>query len=303
MTSQQSNLTKGIITALAAAFFLSCLNMFSKILVEDIDPPMVTFWRNLFAIIALSLFILATKQTALIKTQRPWAHLIRGCVGTIGMVLGVWMFSLLPITEGTVLSFTSPLFIILLSYPLLREKVGIYRVTATIIGFTGVLIMVGFSGTETLTIKALMVGFGFALCNAFVLIMLRQLGKTEHALTTVFYFMVTGLVLTGFYMPFADKIIPDVSLWWVVIGLGIAGTLSLLFKTESYRHGDASIIAPIAYTMLIWSAFFDYVIWDYTAGPQIWIGAAVIVASNLFIIWREKKIQKDGVSIDKNPVA
>jgi drug/metabolite transporter (DMT)-like permease len=301
MTSQNGTLSKGIIAALAAALFLSCLNLFSKILVEDIDPAMVTFWRNLLALFSLGFFIIVTRQTALFKTQRPWAHLMRGCIGTIGMILGVWMFSLLPITEGTVIGFTTPLFIILLSYPLLKEKVGIYRITATLIGFIGILIMVGFNGSEALTIKALMVGIGFALCNALVLIMLRQLGKTEHALTTVFYFMVTGLIMTGAYMPFSDKAIPDISMWWVVIALGIVGTLSLIFKTESYRHADASVIAPIAYTMLIWSAIFDYLIWNYTAGVNIWIGAAIIIASNMIIIWREQKLNQSNK--DETPLS
>jgi drug/metabolite transporter (DMT)-like permease len=128
--------------------------------------------------------------------------------------------------------------------------------------------------------------------------MLRQLGRTEHALTTVFYFMVTGLILTGAYMPFAEKAIPDISMWLVVVGLGIVGTLALVFKTESYRHADASIIAPIAYTMLIWSAIFDYLIWNYTAGINIWIGATIIILSNLIIIWREHKI----TSKDESPL-
>ena len=292
MSSHQSSLSRGIITALAAAFFLSCLNLFSKILVEELDPAMVTFWRNLLAFIMLGVYIATTNQCHLLKTHRPWAHLIRGCIGTIGMMMGVWMFSLLPVTEGTVIGFTSPLFVILLSYPLLREKVGPYRTAATIFGFAGILIMVGFNGSDVFTLKALMVGIGFAFCNALVLIMLRQLGKTEHALTTVFYFMVTGLVMTLFFMPFTDKIIPDLSLWWVIIALGIVGTLSLLLKTESYRHGEASIIAPMAYTMLIWSAFFDYLIWNYTAGINIWIGAAIIILSNMVIIWRERKMAK-----------
>jgi drug/metabolite transporter (DMT)-like permease len=284
--THQQNLKMGIITALGAAFFLTTMNIITKILVEDLDPIVVGFWRNLFAFILLTVVFFVTKTTYLMRTTRLKDHVVRGIVGTVGLVLAIWMFSLMPVTEGTIIGFTSPLFVIMLSYPLLQEKVGKYRIIATMFGLLGIVWMVGFdqSGLNT---HGLMVGLGFAFSNALVLIMLRQLGKTEHAMTTVFYFMGIGLVMMALYLPFASKILPEFSAWYLVLGLGVFGLVSLILKTESYRHAPATVIAPIAYTMLLWSAFFDYIIWNHVASANIWIGAGIIIASNIIILWRE----------------
>lgn len=296
----QQNLALGIASAIAAALFLTTMNMLSKILVEDLDPIVVGFWRNIFSFFILFLGFIIFRKTEFMKTNRLPTHIVRSVIGTIGFILGIWMFSLMPVTEGTTIGFTSPLFVVLLSYPMLREKVGIYRVLATIIGLFGIVSIVGFDQSNV-DLKGYIIGLGFALSNGLVLIMLRKLGKTEHAMTTVFYFMLIGLIMTALYLPFADKIIPDVSVWWVVLAFGIIGLLSLIFKTESYRHAPASVIAPLAYTMLLWSAFFDYLIWNHVAPSNVWIGAAIIIISNIVILWREQaraKFNKDKIPLE-----
>jgi drug/metabolite transporter (DMT)-like permease len=271
------------------------LNVFSKILTKQIDPVMVAFWRNAIALPILVVAMIAFRQTHLMKTSRPVGQIIRAVLGTIGLVMAAWTFDLMPITEGVVLSFSSPFFVILLSYPLLKEKVGIYRILATCVGLIGVVVMIGFD-QSVLTPKGIAVGLGFAFFNGLVLVMLRQLGKTEHSLTTVFYFLVIWLLITTPYLPFAGTIIPDPSYWWVIIALGVVGVSSLILKTESFRHAPASVIAPVAYTILIWSCILDFLIWNHVASSTIWIGAGIIILSNLFILWREHKISKTGES-------
>lgn len=279
-------------TAVGAAFFLTLLTVFGKILVEDVDPVISAFWRNAVALSLLLIGFILFKKTHLMKTTRLKAHIIRAITGTFGLIMAIWTFQYLPITEGTVLGFTSPFFVILLSYPLLGEKVGIYRVMATVLGLTGVIIIIGFD-IQSLTSKGLFIAFGWVLSNSLVLIMLRQLGKTENALTTVFYFLTIGLFLTGLYLPFTDQIMPSSDYIWIALAFGVVGLVSLLLKTESYRHAPASVISPVVYTMLLWTAIFDYFIWDRVASPYIWLGAGIIIVSNLIIVWRERRLNKD----------
>jgi len=286
MTQHTQKLYVGIICAIIASFLLALLNVCSKILTEQLDPVMVAFWRNVIALPILIIGMLIFGKIHLMKTERPWAQAIRAVLGTTGLIMAAWTFQLMPITEGVVISFSSPFFVILLSYPLLKEKVGAYRIGATLMGLCGVVIMIGFD-SSVLTPKGLMVGFAFAFFNGLVLVMLRQLGRTEHALTTVFYFLLFGLFITVPYAPFADIIIPDQNYWPYILGLGLAGLSSLIFKTESFRHAPASVIAPIAYSILIWSAVLDFLIWNHVASANIWIGAAIIILSNLIILWRE----------------
>jgi len=251
MSGHTQKLYVGILCAIAASFLLALLNVCSKILTEQLDPVMIGFWRNVVALPILIIGMVAFKKMHLIKTSRPMAQAVRATLGTIGLIMAAWTFQLMPITEGVVLSFSSPFFVILLSYPLLKEKVGAYRIGATMMGLVGVVVMIGFD-QSVLTPKGIAVGMAFAFFNGLVLVMLRQLGRTEHALTTVFYFLTFGLIITAPYAPFADVVIPDQSYWPYLLGLGLAGLSSLIFKTESFRHAPASVIAPIAYSILIW---------------------------------------------------
>ncbi len=296
MSENQQNLKVGIYFSLCSAICLSIMNIFAKILVEDIDPIMVTFWRNAIALSILVTGFVITRKFHFFKTTQLKSQIFRAVIGTAGMTMAVWTFQLMPVTEGVVISFASPLFVVLLSYPILRERVGIYRIGATLFGLFGIVIIVGFD-TSNLTTQGIIVAMTWAFLNGLVLIMLRQLGKKDHALTTTFYFLFVGLLLTGSYIPFADNVIPSTSsLLWTAVGIGIVGVISLFVKTESFRHAPASVLAPLAYTILLWSAFFDYIIWNHVASVDIWIGAAIIIFSNLFILWREhKKSKKDEV--------
>jgi len=198
MSGHTQKLYIGIFCAIIASFLLALLNVCSKILTEQLDPIMIGFWRNVIALPILIIGMITFKKIHLMKTKRPMAQAVRATLGTIGLIMAAWTFQLMPITEGVVLSFSSPFFVILLSYPLLGEKVGIYRIGATMLGLVGVVIMIGFD-QSVLTSKGIAVGMAFAFFNGLVLVMLRQLGKTEHALTTVFYFLTFGLIITAPY--------------------------------------------------------------------------------------------------------
>ena len=286
--SHQQNLKAGILAALSAALFLALMNMSSKLLSDQIHPITVAFWRNILSLVLLTAFLFVTKKVELIKTQRLKGHILRSVIGTCGFVFSIFAFQLLPLTEATAILFTSPLFVVFLSYPLLKERVGPYRSIATLIGFSGVILIIGFD-VAAINQTGVMFALALAVCNAFVLICLRWLGDTEHALTTTFYFMLIGTLMTGAYLPFADKILPDPSLYWAVAFIGIIGLLSLIFKTEAYRHAPANVIAPLSYTMLIWVALLDFAIWQIVSPIHVWAGAAIIIGSNLFILYRENK--------------
>ena len=256
MSLPDQNLKIGISLALGSAIFLSIMNIFAKMLVEDIDPIMVTFWRNAVALTILVSGFLITRKFHLFKTSQLKSQIFRAVIGTAGMTMAVWTFQLMPVTEGVVISFVSPLFIVLLSYPMLRERVGIYRVLATLFGLLGIVIIVGFDA-DNLTPKGVIVAMTWAFLNGLVLIILRQLGKKYHALTTTFYFLFVGFLITGSYIPFADNVVPSTqSLLWTAVGIGIVGVISLFVKTESFRHAPASVLVPLAYTILLWSTLY-----------------------------------------------
>lgn len=264
---------------------LSSMNMFAKLLGDTLGPIEITFARNFIAIALLLMGLSVIRKLSLIRTKRPWAQLIRACVGTIGMVFSMWSVIVLPLTTATALLFTAPLFVVLLSYPLLKEKVGPFRLIAALIGFSGVVII---AQPETnIPPFSLFIGLIAGFLNGLVAICLRWLGNTESTATTNFYFLFYGLIGTACALPFLPSEPPSQESWPYILGLGVVGLLSLLLKTQGFRLGPAALISPISYTMMVWALIYDYFIWNNVPSFLVLAGASVIIISNLFILWRE----------------
>lgn len=291
MTQINDNYSAAFFYAGINAFILAVMSLFAKLSGEFLGPIEITFARNIFAVTALFIWLLYSRNLSVLKTKRPFAHLIRGAIGTTGIVLGMWALTIMPLAETIILLFTAPLFAVFLSFTLLREKIGLVRLSAALFGFLGVLIMVNpFGENLHVPLLGLITGLGWGFFAGAVDTCLRWIGSTEKSTTTVFYFTLFGAIMTGLHLPFAT-FQPDSFSWEsiaIMLALGLAGLGTLLTKTQSYRLAPASLIAPVMYTMIIWAVLFDYFIWDRTPSWNTLAGGAIIIGSNLFIMYREK---------------
>ncbi len=294
-TKASVSLVMGVLFALFNALMLSSMSLFAKLLAQYFGPVEVTFFRNIFALTAIFIWIILSGRLNVLKTKRPVAHLIRGTIGTVGIVMGSWALAIMPLAETTTLLFTAPLFVVLLSYPVLKEPVGPYRLGAVLLGFMGVIIIVNPTfNTENLPLLGVLIGLAWGFSAGCVDVCLRWMGKTENSFTTVFYFVLFGTLTTGLHWPYAE-VKPDsfsLDAFWIIIGIGTTGLLSLLSKTQSFRLAEASVIAPVMYTMIIWAMLFDFMLWDKTPKLNVVVGAVIIITSNLFILYRESRIRK-----------
>lgn len=297
-TKPKDHLWMAIGFASINAFMLAGMSLFSKLLAQYYGPLEVTFFRNVFSLGALFLWMAFSGHLALLKTGRPRAHLFRGAIGTAGIVLGMWAVSLMPLAETTILLFTSPLFTLLMSIIVLKERVGPYRIAAIIAGFTGVIIVANpfAHGGLHLPLLGLIAGLGWGFFSGAVDTTLRWMGKTENAVTTTFYFMLFGSIATGLHWPFAEfkQEAFSMNALYFIVGIGACGLLSLLSKSQSFRLGEATLIAPMMYTMIIWSILFDYLFWGKLPAHTTLIGGAIIISANLFIMYRE--VKKNGAA-------
>lgn len=297
----KQNLMQAILLSVLNACMLSSMTFFAKLLGQYNDPIEITFFRNLSSFIILLFILFFIGQIrSIYRTNRPWAHLMRSAIGTIGIAIGMWSFTLSPLSVATLLFFTSPLFVALLSYPVLGEKVGPYRLASVFIGFIGVALVSAPAFSESsgdITILGVCVGITYGFIAACVDLCLRWLGDTEKSSTTTFYFLLFGIVSTGLYWPFSDNSIidQDMNSLLIILGLGLTGVISLLAKSQSYRLAEAAYIAPITFTMIIWAGLFDYFIWNKLPSALLLIGGTIIIASNLFILWREHIKKKKSI--------
>jgi drug/metabolite transporter (DMT)-like permease len=195
-------------------------------------------------------------------------------------------FSLMPLAGAIAINFSAPLFAALVSIVLLKEKVGLARWTALLVGFLGVLIVTN-PGAGAFQIGAL-----FALANAIlygtVTAAVRGMTATESAPTLTLYQIV---LITSFFAVVAPFgfIMPTWDHWGLIVFNGLANAIGQYWWTKSLHLGPASAVAPFFYLSLVWAAVIGFVVWGDVPTIGLLIGSAIVVASGLFLLWREAR--------------
>ncbi|MBY0520392.1 MAG: DMT family transporter, partial [Sphingomonas sp.] len=220
-----------------------------------------------------------------IRTARFGAHLSRAALGLTAMVLTFSAILLLPLAESTTIGFTMPIFATILGALVLREPTGWHRWGAVIAGFVGVLIVAQPGGGHFPVIGALC-GLGGALLTAGISILLRQLARTESTLTTVFWFSALSLVPLGIVYATVWQPHP-LTTWLLMAGVGLLGGTAQVAMTGAIRFGPVSLVVPMDYSSLIWATLYGWLLFDMLPTAATWIGAPIIIASGLYIVWRE----------------
>jgi drug/metabolite transporter (DMT)-like permease len=251
----------------------------------------LAFYRFAFGLPPLLAWMAWTRNFGAWRTQRPLAHLLRGALGLSTMVVAFSALAYLPLAESATIGFVAPLFSVMLSALVLGEQVGRYRWSAVALGFIGVLIVMRPAGTDLPAI-----GLGLALLSALgvaaVTITIRQIGRTESTPTTVLWFTCLAIVVTGLFLPFYGEV-HDGRTWAILLTLGLFGGIGQLFLTSSLRFAPVPVVVPFDYTQLIWAVLLGWVLWDTHPAPTTWLGAAVIVGSGLYTVYREHKLGRD----------
>ncbi len=277
----------GIVTRLAAMLSLAIMFAFVKLAGEQgVHVTESLFYRQLIAM-PLICFLIWRSQVGWpsIISNKHRLHILRSILGIFAMGLNFWAMTLLPLADATTISFTVPIFATLFAALILREKVGIRRWSAILIGFVGVLIVIQPGGSLIPAFGAA-VALAGALVTASVTLVIRMLGRTETSVVTIFWFSVYTLpALTICAYIYGGG--HDAKTWGYLLGIGIFGALGQLSITQSLRYAPVSTIVPMDYSALIWATIFGIVIFGQFPGLSIWIGAPIIIGSGLFIAWRE----------------
>jgi drug/metabolite transporter (DMT)-like permease len=179
---------------------------------------------------------------------------------------------------------------VILAALMLGEPTGKWRWGAVGVGFAGVLLIVQ-PGSGAVPLLGASVALVAALMTASVTIVIRRLGATERAATTVFWFAVSSLVPLGLAMlVFARR--HDGGTWMMLAGLALAGGLAQLALTGALRLAPVALVMPMDYTSLLWALLLGSWIFGEVPTPWIWVGAPIIIASGLVIVWREHRLHR-----------
>jgi drug/metabolite transporter (DMT)-like permease len=258
---------------------------FVKFAAREVSPFEITFFRCFFGLLVLAPAI-AWQGIGALRTRHLGMHAWRGILGATAMGCAYFGLSRMPLAAYNALSFSKPLFAVLLAVIVLHETVRWRRWAATIVGFLGVMVMMR-PGTEAFDPNGLF-ALGDALSIAILITVLKRLPAYERPLAMLFYF---GLVASPIALLLAlpDWSWPSGGTWWLLAAIGATGALSQYWWIMAFRAGEASAVAPFDYSRLLFSALFGLAFFGEVPDAWTLAGAALIVASTIYIARREAK--------------
>ncbi len=282
----------GIALKLASLVLFAGMTLCVKLLGQDTPSGQTIFARGLISLVVVALIAWHTNRLHLLKTSNWRGHALRSLSGTVSMFFLFAALTMIPLADVTAITFTAPMFITVLAMVFLGERIHRYRWTALILGFVGVLIMIGphlsFGAGNSLGSLAALGAAAFA---AIAMTSLRAMSSAEHAITITFYFSLTFMLcaaltaIQGWPMPTSTQFL-------LIVLAGLFGVFGQLLMTYSYRYAEASTIAPLEYASLIMALILGYVFFDEMPNLSVWIGAPLVICAGLIVLWREHSLKK-----------
>lgn len=301
----------GIGFILVGIFSISLNDMMIKQLSGGYPLHQITFVRSGIGILFSLIIVQLEGGWSILKTKQPFLHALRGILVFIANICFFVAIAAIPLADATALFFAAPLFITLLSIPILGEKVGPLRISAVIIGFIGVIVMQRpWADAETLNANriVLLLPVLAAVTYALNQVLTRKLGVTTKASALAVYIQAIFVVISAMFWLIAGdghfaQSIDDPSIqfllrawdWpeqndiWAMLGLGLNSAIIGYCLSQAYRMADAATVAPFEYIGLPLAVFWGWLFWADLPVWEVWVGMILIMASGLFVFVREQQ--------------
>ena len=286
LTSHPTDQRRAAMLMLVSVALFSLMDAGLKTLSAHYPPFQVAALRGASSLPLVAAWALATVGWRPLLRVRWPLHLLRGVLGIVMMVSFVYALRTLPLSTAYSIFFVAPLLISALSVPILREYVGPRRWAAIVIGLLGVLVVLRPTGQGVLT----MAGFAVllaALGYAVSAITMRVLARTDPTQATTFW-LLAMMALGAGALALPDWVPLRGEHLWIIAGIGVAGAFGQWAITEAFSRGEASLIAPLEYSALIWGVLLDIALWGVLPDGMTWLGAGIIIASGLYLLRRER---------------
>jgi len=277
--------TRGALWMLVSAVFFSGMAFLIKVLGQKLDVSVVTFFRALFGLLTVLPFALRLGADG-VKTKRLPLHLFRATIGAGAMSCGFYALTKIPMADAVAISFTRPLFLIVLAVIFLGEVVRIRRWSATFVGFIGVVVMVRPSvDIEAASIIALVGTFLVAVA----VVCVKKLSTTERPTVMLFYFGIVSTVVTAVPAAYYWRT-PTVLELIALFGVGALAATGQVCVIRSLTIGEATAVAPLDYTRLLFAAVIGYMFFAEVPDIWTWVGAGIVISASVYIAQREARL-------------
>jgi len=284
MATHSSSNVRGALTALAGFAVFSAHDAVIKVLGASYSPVQIVFFSVLLGFPLVTLLLIRDASGASLRPRHPYWTGLR-TVAVVGTGFSAfYAFSVLPLAQVYAILFATPLLITILSIPILGETVRLRRWLAVIVGLLGVMIVLRPGQTELSLghLAALAAAVGGSVAS----IVVRKIGSDERSEVLLLYPMIANVVVMGAALPFIYVPLPIEHMGGLalVAGMALVGTLCLI---SAYKNGEAVIVAPMQYSQIIWATLLGLLFFDETPDRFTVLGAAVIIGSGLYILFRE----------------
>jgi drug/metabolite transporter (DMT)-like permease len=274
---------------LSAVAAFSGMDALLKLLSQHYPPMEVVALRGAASMPFMLLPLIVMGRLSALKPVRIGMHLLRGLLMLLVLVGFVYAVRALSLADAYAIFLAAPLIVTALSVPLLGEHVGWRRWLAICIGLVGVITMLHPSASSLVSLGAVAALIS-ATCYAFNAIALRVITRTDTTASVVFWMIAIMTVLAGlFAAPRWESIRAED--WTLLFGIGVFSAIAQHLLTEAFRTAPPSVVAPFEYTALLWGILIDRVVWGVFPTSRVYIGGGIVIASGLYLIWREHRGQ------------
>lgn len=274
----------GILFMCLAGSFLPMMNGLAKLMSQGYASEQVVWARTVSHLVFVLALFLPKRGLSILRTRRPGVQFLRSCMLITSTFLFFSAIKFVPIAKAASISFTAPLIVVLLSGPMLGEKVTLSRILAVLVGFVGVLVVIR-PGFEVFQWASLLI-VGSASCYAVYQVLTRRVAGTDSPETSVVYSVLVGAVLMSLIVPFSWKT-PESWTDALLLGsLGVFGGLGHYCVARAMTYAPANFVSPFQYWQMIGSVAIGYLLFAEIPDVFTWLGASLIIGAGIYIgIW------------------
>lgn len=275
---------------LCGMFMFAGGDAIAKFLTTSFSPIQIIWFRQLGLFLGV-VCLIGLRGFSVLQTKRPGFQVTRGVLVIFSSVLFVYAVKTVPLADAVAASFVAPFFLTILGALVLKEKVGIHRWTAVLIGFLGALIIIR-PGMDAIHPAVLLVVLAAAFYAARQIIG-RILSDGDSTATTICYTALTSSLLISIALPFVWVWPQSTILWMLCLALALVGAVGEVMIVKALEVAEASVVAPIHYSLIVWGTIYGYFLFDQL--PDYWTvtGAIIIMSAGLYTLHRSK--YKSGV--------
>lgn len=297
--TQGNDIPLGLALMVLAVLISPLIDIFGKLAIATVPSAEITGVRFVFQVIFILPVVIVRGTLFDLTWRKTGLHMVRGALLVVTMLSFITTLKVMEVADAIAIFFVEPIILTILGSIFLKETIGWRRYTACGVGFLGAMLVIQPSMQEVGPIALLPILSAFTL--AIFLLVTRLVAQSEDPWSMQFHAGLWGALISGVILylgsgtgnAIIDPVWPDTTAWFYLLGVGVAATISGVLGVYAYRAAPASVLAPLQYLEIVSATIFGWWVFGDLPDALKWLGISIIIGSGLYIIWRERRINKD----------